>query len=219
MMLLDQQMSGMDGFAVAERIRKQPKLISTTIMMLSSGGRRGDASRCRKLGIAAYLFKPFKQSELLEAMLIALGYQGAEIAKPPLITRHTLREGRKTLAVLVAEDDPVNQRLAVRLLEKRGHTVQAATNGQKALEALEKHSFDLVLMDVQMPEVDGFQATAAIREREKTTGRHLRIIAMTARAMDGDREKCLAAGMDGYVSKPIQGSELLAVIEHYVPSA
>ncbi len=213
MILLDHQMPGMDGFTVAERIRQQPKLISTTIMMLSSGGHRGDASRCRKLGITAYLFKPFRQSELLEAILIALGGQPAEASKPPLITRHALRERRPVLSVLVAEDNLVNQRLAVRLLEKRGHKVEIAVNGLQALAALEKQSYDVVLMDVQMPEVDGFQATAAIREREKTTGKHLRIIAMTAHAMEGDRAKCLAAGMDGYIPKPIQAKEMFDAIE------
>ncbi|HMD86589.1 MAG TPA: response regulator [Terriglobia bacterium] len=211
--LLDHQMPGVDGFAVVERIRQQPKLISTTIMMLSSGGQRGDASRCRELGITAYLFKPFKQSELLDAMLIALGGQGAEAAKPPLITRHALRERRPALFLLVAEDNLINQRLAVRLLEKRGHRVDIATNGQQALAAMERQSYDVVLMDVQMPEVDGFQATAAIREREKTTGKHLRIIAMTAHAMEGDREKCLAAGMDGYIPKPITAKEMFDAIE------
>jgi CheY-like chemotaxis protein len=213
MILLDHQMPGMDGFDVAERIRQQPRLISTTIMMLSSGGQRGDASRCRRLGITAYLFKPFKQSELLEAILMALGGRPAEATEPQLITRHTLRERRPALSVLVAEDNLVSRQLAVRLLEKHGHTVEVAANGQKALAALEKGSFDVVLMDVQMPEVDGFQATAAIREREKTTGKHLRIIAMTAHAMEGAREECLAAGMDGYISKPIQLKEMLEAIE------
>jgi PAS domain S-box-containing protein len=211
LILLDHQMPGMDGFDVAERIRQQPKLNSTTIMMLSSGGQRGDASRCHELGIAAYLFKPFKQSDLLEAILIALNRQDA--TKPPLITRHALRERRPALSVLIAEDNLINQRVAARVLEKRGHAVVVATNGQKALAALEKQGFDVVLMDVQMPEVDGFQATAAIREREKVTGKHLRIIAMTAHAMEGDREKCLAAGMDGYLPKPIQPGEMVAAIE------
>ena len=119
--------------------------------------------------------------------------------------------------MLVAEDNLVSQRLVVRLLEKRGYTVEVAANGQKALAALEKQSYDVVLMDVQMPEVDGFQATAAIREREKTTGKHLRIIAMTAHAMKGDREKCLAAGMDGYISKPIQPKEMVDAIEEQAP--
>jgi PAS domain S-box-containing protein len=213
MILLDHQMPGMDGFAVAENIRQQPELISTTIMMLSSGGQRGDASRCHKLGISAYLYKPFKQSELLEAILIALGNWPGEAARPPLITRHALRERRPALSVLVAEDNLVNQRLAVRLLEKRGHWVVVATNGQKTLAALEKQSFDVVLMDVQMPELDGVQTTAAIREKEKTTGKHLRVIAMTAHAMEGDREKCLAAGMDGYIPKPIHASAMFAAIE------
>ena len=213
MILLDHQMPGMDGFVVAERIRQQPKLISTTIMMLSSGGQRGDASRCRQLGITAYLFKPFKQSELLDAMLIALGRQAAETSQSPLITRHALRERRPALCVLVAEDNVVNQRLAVHFLEKRGHRVEVAANGLQALAALEKQSYDVVLMDVQMPEVDGFQATAAIREREKTTGKHLRIIAMTAHAMESDRAKCLAAGMDGYIPKPIQAKQMFDAIE------
>ena len=211
--LLDQQMPGMDGFGVAERIREQPKHISTTIMMLSSGGRRGDASRCRKLGITAYLFKPFKRSELLAAMLICLDCQPTEPARVPLITRHTRRERPRALSVLVVEDNLVGQQLAVRLLEKRGHTVEVAVNGEKALAALEKQSYDVVLMDVQMPEVDGFEATAAIREIEKTTGKHLRIVAMTAHAMKSDREKCLAAGMDGYISKPIKPQEMFDAIE------
>jgi PAS domain S-box-containing protein len=213
LILLDHQMPDVDGFAVVERIRQQPKLISTTIMMLSSGGQRGDAARCRQLGITAYLFKPFKQSELLDALLIALARQGADAAKPPLITRHALRERRPALSVLVAEDNLINQRLAVRLLEKRGHRVEIAANGQQALEALEKQSYDVVLMDVQMPEIGGFQATAAIREKEKGTGKHLRIIAMTAHAMESDREKCLATGMDGYIPKPISAKEMFDAIE------
>jgi CheY-like chemotaxis protein len=151
-------------------------------------------------------------------MLISLGRQPAEAARVPLITRHALRERRPALSVLVAEDDLVSQRLVVRLLEKRGHTVEIAANGQKALAALENQSYDVVLMDVQMPEIDGFQATAAVREREQTTGKHLRVIAMTAHAMKGDREKCLAAGMDGYISKPIHPQELFdAVEEHKLP--
>jgi PAS domain S-box-containing protein len=213
LILLDHQMPGMDGFVVAEQIRQQPHLLSTTIMMLSSGGQRGDASRCTKLGIAAYLFKPFKQLELLEALLAALGGQPAAASRPSLITRHALRERCPALSVMVAEDNLVNQRLAVRLLEKRGHSVVVAANGQKALATLEKQTFDVVLMDVQMPEMDGFQVTAAIRENEKATGDHLRIIAMTAHAMEGDREKCLAAGMDGYIPKPIQAREMFAAVE------
>jgi PAS domain S-box-containing protein len=214
MILLDHQMPGMDGFEVAERIRQQPRLISTTIMLLSSGGRRGDASRCHRLGIAAYLFKPFKQSELLDAILIALGSTPAKTSPAPLITRHALRERRPPLSVMVVEDNPVNQWLAVRLLERRGHKVVVAANGREALATLEEQYPDVVLMDVQMPELDGFQATAAIREKEKATGKHLRIIAMTAHAMEGDRDRCRAAGMDGYVSKPVHAEEMFAAVEN-----
>jgi two-component system, sensor histidine kinase and response regulator len=139
--------------------------------------------------------------------------RGRWVHRTDTITRHALRERRPSLSVLVAEDNLINQRLAVRWLEKRGHTVVVAANGQKALAALEKQSFDVVLMDVQMPDIDGFQATAAIREKEKTTGKHLHIVAMTAHAMEGDREKCLAAGMDGYIPKPIQPKEMFAAIE------
>jgi PAS domain S-box-containing protein len=213
LILLDHQMPGMSGFDVVQRIREQPKPVCATIMMLSSGGQRGDASRCHRLGITAYLFKPFKQSELLEAILIAFNGQPSDATNPPLITRHALRERRPPLSVLIAEDNLVNQHVAMRVLEKRGHTVTVATNGQKALAALEKGTFDVVLMDVQMPEVDGFQATVAIREREKLTGKHMPIIAMTAHAMEGDREKCLSAGMDGYIPKPIQAGEMVAAIE------
>jgi PAS domain S-box-containing protein len=213
--LLDHQMPGGDGFTVVEQIRQHPNYLATTIiMMLSSGGQRGDASSCRKLGIMAYLLKPFQPSELLDAILIALSPQPKEVAKPGLITRHTLRERQSALSVLIAEDNSINQLLAVRLLEKRGHAVEVASNGREALAALEKNTFDVVLMDVQMPELDGFQTTAAIREREKSTGKHLRIIAMTAHAMDGDREKCLAAGMDGYIPKPIQVKEMMDALEN-----
>ncbi len=213
LILLDHQMPGMDGFEFVQRLRQQPKPFSSTIMMLSSSGERGDASRCNKLGIKAYLFKPFKQSELLAAILIALNGRPADLSNSPLITRHALRERRPPLSVLIAEDNVVNQRVAVRVLEKRGHSVVVATNGRNALAAIGKQNFDVVLMDVQMPEVDGFQATAAIREREKITGKHLRIIAMTAHAMEGDREKCLAAGMDGYIPKPIQAADMVTAIE------
>ena len=213
LILLDQQMPGMNGFEVAERIRRWPKPISATIVMLSSDGQRGDASRCDKLGIAAYLSKPFKPSELREAILTALTRQSADAIKPSLITRHALRECRPALSVLIAEDNFINQQVAVRVLEKRGHSVVVATNGQNALVALDRQQFDVVLMDVQMPGMDGFQTTATIRDREKLTGKHLRVIAMTAHAMEGDREKCLAAGMDGYIPKPIKAGEMVAAIE------
>ena len=217
LILLDHQMPGMDGFAVAHRIRQDPKLITTTIMMLSSCGQRGDAAQCRKLGIVAYLFKPFKQSELVDAILIALGGKSAPSAGSPLITRHALRERRPALTVLVAEDNVVNQLIAVRYLEKRGHRVDVAGDGREALAALEKNNYDVILMDVQMPEIDGFEATAAIRKREEGTGKHVRIVAMTAHAMEGDRARCLAAGMDEYIPKPILAKEMLAAVEGIAP--
>ncbi len=216
LVLLDFQMPDMDGFEVVEHIHQDRDLAGATIMMLTSAGQRGDAARCRKLGIAAYLIKPIRQSELLEAILLALGEVHPERVPSPLITRHTLREARRKFRVLLAEDNPVNQTLAVRLLEKRGHAVVVAANGREALEALRQQEFDVVLMDVQMPEMDGFEATAMIRAEEKRTGRHMPVIAMTAHAMKGDRERCLEAGMDDYVSKPINPEQLFDTLERLV---
>jgi PAS domain S-box-containing protein len=217
LILTDANMPEMDGFTLVERIRQQADLCQTTIVMLTSAGQRGDAARCRELGIAAYLIKPIAQSQLLDAILSVLGTKAQPAEEPRLVTRHSLREGRPRLRVLLAEDNAVNQKLASRLMEKRGHTVVVASNGRQALEAMEKLRFDVVLMDVQMPEMDGFEATAAIRARESGTGTHIPIIAMTAHTMKGDRERCLASGMDGYVAKPIQARELLEAIETLVP--
>ena len=217
LVLTDSHMPDMDGFGLVERIRQDPTLAGATIMMLTSGGQRGDAARCRELGVAAYLTKPIRQSELRTAILTVLGVKSAPPQDRSLVTRHSLRERRRNLRVLLVEDNVVNQRLAVRLLEKRGYSVVLAAHGREALDLLDKagfKGFDLVLMDVQMPEMDGLEATAAIREREMTTGAHLPIVAMTARAMKGDRERCLAAGMDGYVAKPIQVEDLLDAIEN-----
>jgi signal transduction histidine kinase/CheY-like chemotaxis protein len=216
--LLDAQMPEMDGFTLAERIKRSPELASAVIMMLTSAGQRGDAARCRELGIAAYLTKPIKESELLKAIRIALGARSQKEARSALITRHSLGEGRQRLRILLAEDNAVNQTLAVRLLEKRGHSVTAVPNGKEAMAALERQPFDLVLMDVQMPEMDGFEATAVIRAKEKATSAHIPIIAMTAHAMKGDEERCIAAGMDAYVSKPIQPEDLFEAIESLVAS-
>lgn len=218
LILLDMHMPGMDGFQFVEQLRKRPGLSTATIMMLTSAGHRGDPDRCKALGISAYLLKPIRQSELREAIARVLG---ARVQKGaiPLITRYSLQDARDPgsfLNVLLAEDNAVNQRLAVRLLEKRGHKVVVAGNGLEALAALKKESFDLVFMDVQMPEMDGYEATAAIREAERDSGRHQPVIALTAHAMKGDREKCLAAGMDGYLSKPIRPQELDEVLEEYL---
>jgi two-component system sensor histidine kinase/response regulator len=193
-------------------------LSAATIMMLTSAGHRGDAARCQELGISAYLLKPIRQSELREAVARVLGARERDGAIP-LITRFSLQDAREPdayLRVLLAEDNLVNQRLVVRLLEKRGHRVVVAANGLEVLRALEKESFDLVLMDLQMPEMDGFEATTGIREKEKGTGAHQAIVALTAHAMKGDREKCLAAGMDGYLTKPIRPQELDQLLEIYV---
>jgi signal transduction histidine kinase/DNA-binding response OmpR family regulator len=218
LVLTDMHMPKMDGFALVEQIRQRPELSTATIMMLTSAGHRGDAARCKELGVSAYLLKPIRQSELRQAIARVLGAEKPEGAIP-LLTRYSLQDAREpgsSLKLLLAEDNLVNQRLAVRLLEKRGHRVVVAANGVEVLAALKKESFDVVFMDVQMPEMDGMEATAAIREEEKGTGEHVVVIALTAHAMKGDREKCLAAGMDGYLSKPIRPQELDDVLENYL---
>ena len=213
LILLDAQMPDVDGFALAEYIKRHPDWETATVMMLSSAGQRGDALRCRELGVAAYLTKPVRQAELLDAILTALGTRPRNETRPALVTRHSLRESRNRLRILLAEDNAVNQLVALRLLEKCGHTVVVAANGKKALEALDKDSYDLILMDIQMPEMNGWEATRAIRERERESGGHIPIVAMTAHAMKGDEEKCLASGMDDYLTKPIRIAELLAALD------
>jgi CheY-like chemotaxis protein len=211
LVLTDANMPEVDGFRLAEQVKQDAQLSSTVIMMLTSGDRPGDIARCEQLGVAAYLLKPIKQSELFDAIAIALGLSrpedeveeaaGAEQASrlPPL-------------RILLAEDSLVNQKLAVGLFEKYGHTVVVANHGREAIAALETQDFDLVVMDVQMPEMDGFEATALIRAREKRTGGRVPIIAMTAHVMKGDRERCLEAGMDGYVAKPIRAKQVFDTI-------
>ena len=226
LILLDALMPEMDGFAFAEEIAKRQGEVVPIIMMLTSAGKRGDAAHCRDLGIAAYLTKPIKSSELFDVIMhtISILNQGKHGA--PLITRHYLRESlasqtiesKRKLHILVAEDNVVNQRLIVRVLEKQGHTVMVAGNGKEAFDALKKETFDLVLMDLQMPEMDGLQATRSIREMEEKTGGHIPIIALTAHAMKGDRERCIEAGMDDYISKPIQTQELFGAIGRVIMS-
>ena len=181
-------------------------------MMLTSDRRVGDAERCRKLGIAAYLTKPIGQAELRHAVSRILGARNEPGDVPPVPGRSSSEELPR-LHVLVAEDNLINQTLAIHLLEKRNCRVDVAGNGREALEKLGAGAFDLVIMDVQMPEMDGFEATAAIREGEKSTGRHIPIIAVTASAIKGDQERCLAAGMDSYVSKPIRPEDLYRAID------
>jgi CheY-like chemotaxis protein len=218
LVLTDMHMPKMDGFTLIERIRQRPELATATIMMLTSAGHRGDAERCKELGVAAYLLKPIRQSELRESIALVLG-ASEQSGAIPLITRYSLHDSRDpmtVLRILVAEDNAVNQRLIVRLLEKRGHRVVLAVDGRQAVEAFNQESFDLVLMDVQMPEMDGLEATTIIREKEKKTGQHQPIVALTAHAMRGDRDRCLTAGMDGYLTKPIRPQELDQILDSYV---
>jgi signal transduction histidine kinase/DNA-binding response OmpR family regulator len=209
--IIDGQMTGMDGFELAERIKADPQLSSARIIMLTSAGQSGDAARCRRLGIVAYLIKPIRKSELLSAILASLSQRSAD-STPDLVTRHSLRETSRKLRILVAEDNPVNQKVVFRMLEKMGHATTITANGQAALAALAAHSFDLVFMDVQMPEMDGLTATKCIREREQQTRLHLPIVAMTAHAMKGDQELCLAAGMDAYIAKPVSSVQIKETI-------
>jgi PAS domain S-box-containing protein len=212
--LLDAMMPGMDGFELAQWVQDQPELGATILLMLSSAARAGDAERCKEVGVAIYLTKPLKQSELLRAVLTAC--QSPPAPGPCVTEADALRTpdgGVGGLKVLLAEDNAVNQRLAVRLLEKDGHAVQVVANGREAVAAVAREHFDVVLMDVQMPEMDGLEAARRIRAREQAEGGHVPIIAMTAHALKGDRERCLAAGMDDYVPKPIPARALRAAIE------
>ncbi len=211
LLLLDLQIPGMDGFEVAERVKASPFGPDAEIILLTSVGQKGDARRCKELGISGYLVKPVKHLELLEAITMALGQPSRE--GDPVITRHLIREARRKLSILLAEDNIVNQKLAVKILEKRGYRVAVASNGREAVDAFEGERFDLILMDVQMPEMNGLEATRLIREKEAESGGHVPIVAMTAHAMKGDREDCLAAGMDDYISKPFKPKELYSIIE------
>ena len=210
LVLLDAHMPDVDGFMLARQFQQAPQL-GAVLVMLTSAGQVEDVVHCRELGIEAYLLKPIKQSDLLATLLTALDASRRQV-RQPVESASPSTDGR-SLRVLLAEDNVVNQKLGLRLLEKRGHAVVVVNNGREALEALARERFDVVLMDVQMPEMDGLEATAAIRQQEQATGRHLPILAMTAHAMKGDREVCLKAGMDGYVAKPIQPRELYDAIE------
>ena len=207
LVLTDMHMPEMDGFGLVEEIRRSPKLSPLTVVMLTSAGHPGDAEHCRKLGISSYLYKPVRKRELLAAILTALGH--TQTASPAVAVVPTGRPPKlKSLHILVAEDNRTNQTVATRMLGKMGHAPVVANNGKEALLLLTTHRFDLVLMDIQMPEMDGLTTTRKIRESENGTRLHMPIIAMTAHAMKGDRERCLAAGMDGYVSKPVSSQEL-----------
>ncbi len=212
--LTDSLMPEMDGFELARQIRDHPDLGESLVVMLASAGQRGDAQRCSKLGIAGYLSKPTRRSELLATIRSALLAKMGLPPRPILLTRHSLRQNRGKRRILLAEDNPVNQKLAARMLEKAGYAVSVAEDGEKALTTLRQGTFDLILMDVQMPRMDGIRTTRIIREQERKTGEHIPIVAMTAHAMAGNRERCLAEGMDGYLTKPIRTGELYQTIEN-----
>lgn len=213
LILLDAQMPGMSGIDLARHLRGDPKLSATKILMLSSAGRPVGQIELQELNIVRFLSKPVKQSDLFDAMCFAIRINAPSKS---VLTPAEPSIALRSLDLLLAEDSVVNQKVAVGLLKKRGHRVTIANNGKEAVDALKQKPFDLVLMDVQMPEMDALQATKAIREMEKSTKTHTLIVAMTANAMKGDNEKCINAGMDAYLSKPIRAAELYKAIENVV---
>jgi two-component system sensor histidine kinase/response regulator len=208
--VIDAQMPGLDGFQLAAAVRDDAAIADTRLVMLTSAGQRGDGQRCRDLGIRGYLPKPTSRSDLLETIGTVLAAP-APTQEETFITRHSIAESRRRLQVLVAEDNPVNQEVAATMLRKRGHDIDVANNGREAVAAAGRKRYDVILMDVQMPEMDGFEATHAIRATE--AGRTLPIIALTAHALSGERERCLAQGMSGYLTKPFKAHELFAAVE------
>jgi CheY-like chemotaxis protein len=203
LLLIDAQIAGSDGFEIARRARKIPQP-PQIVMMLGASDLHSEAAECRNIGVQQYVVKPVSEKELATALHRALNGFKRETWTPEPPPLRTVPE----LTVLLAEDNVVNQKLAKRLLENMGHVVTLAANGEDAVRAHAAGRFDLILMDVQMPEMNGFEATARIREREKTTGEHVQIVALTAHAIQGDRDRCLAAGMDDYLSKPLNASAL-----------
>jgi CheY-like chemotaxis protein len=219
LVVTDVHMPNMDGFDLVRKIQELPDLTKAVILMLTSGEHLGDLARCRELGVSAYLIKPVRRAELRSAVVRAVAMHSGTCVDDSVawaIHQRPQQIGRgPSRQVLLAEDNVVNQRVARAILEKAGHRVTVANTGKEALIFHENEPFDLILMDVQMPEMDGFEATAAIRAGEKGTGAHVPIIAMTAHAMAGDRERCVNAGMDDYISKPIQSSVLLHLVAQY----
>ena len=211
LVLLDVHMPDMDGFALAEQIRSCYKHRGIKVILLTSAFRPSDVARCRELGISDYLNKPIKQSEVFDSIVTAMAEHSRKTERYES-TSALIQASERSLRVLLAEDNPVNQTLAMRILERLGHKVEVVNNGKEALRQVQAEEFDLILMDVQMPEMDGLEATTAIRQAETGTGKHTPIVAMTAHAMKGDREKCLSAGMDGYLSKPVRIDELKQIL-------
>jgi signal transduction histidine kinase/DNA-binding response OmpR family regulator len=220
LVLTDVHMPDMDGFQLVERIRTAPNSTKAVILLLTSGEQSGDLARCREMGISAYLRKPVRRAELRAAVVTALTSQTPDLEHAEADTVLTIDRLRKErhgqgLHILLAEDNIANQRVACAILEKAGHSVVVAETGKYAVMLFDEQSFDVILMDVQMPDMDGFEATAAIRERESRTGTHTPVIAMTAHALSGDRERCLEAGMDNYITKPIRAPLLLELVNEY----
>jgi CheY-like chemotaxis protein len=211
--ILDGRMPDMDSFTLAEKIKRNEQFAGTGVILFTSAGLRGDATRCRDLGIKAYLPKPVAPADLLDALRRILGQPSTAPDSTSLLTRHSLRKACRQLKMLLAEDNAIDRTLAVRLLEKRGYTVETVESGKAVLDALSRQAFDVILMDIQMPEMDGLQATVTIRDHERITGHRVPIIAMTAYAMSGDKERCLAAGMDRYVPKPLNVQHLYQTID------
>jgi CheY-like chemotaxis protein len=214
LVLTDVNMPEVDGFVLCEQIRGIPALADLTIVVLTSGDRAGDHALCQKLGVAAHLLKPVKPSELLRVVLRVLGQAVDQQTTDTGMSEPTVERLTRSLRVLLAEDSVVNQKLAESLLKKWGHTVHTVATGLAAVEAWEGGTFDLILMDVQMPTMNGLEATAAIRQREAQKGSHIPIIALTAHALEGDRDQCLAAGMDDYVPKPLRHRDLRRAVHN-----
>jgi two-component system sensor histidine kinase/response regulator len=206
--VIDAQMPGKDGFELAQDVRKDDRLSGTRLLMLTSAGQRGDIQRCKEVGIDGYLTKPASRTDLLEMIAALL----SDETKPELVTRHLIAESRRRLTILLAEDNPVNQEVAAAMLRKRGHKVDVVANGAEAVAAVTRTPYDLVLMDIQMPELDGFEATKRIRDG---VAAHIPIIALTAHALTGERDRCLANGMNGYLSKPFRAHDLFAIVEGF----
>lgn len=217
LVLLDLRMPQMDGEQTLSAIKKDPDKKDVAVLVLTSVGVRGDVARLEALGCAGYLIKPVKQSQLFDAIVTVLGLQEGKAgkARPPMVTRHTLAEQkRRNIRILLAEDSPTNQKLTLALLKRAGYSVDAVENGRKAVEAMKRRDYDLVFMDVQMPEMNGFEATGIIRQMEGGK-KQTPIVAITARAMKEDQERCLEAGMDDYISKPIDPQRLLEVVQRW----
>jgi PAS domain S-box-containing protein len=217
--IIDMEMPVMDGAALGRRIKEDPDLGQTILVLLTSQGRRGDARRMEQIGFAAYLTKPVKSAQLHDCLALALGTKSPVPGTRtlPILTRHSVAEAKKQkIRILLAEDNQTNQKVALRILEKIGYRADAVANGQEVLAALARVPYDIILMDVQMPEMDGLETTAAIRRKEKETDGHIPIIAMTAHAMKGDRERCLEAGMNDYISKPVQPQALVETIGRWL---